>query len=127
MEITSNTVAEKEIIATAHKLTDFMIAQDIDSINAILDERFVLTHITGYQQPKAEWLEEIRSESMKYYGYEMVSTSVKMEGNKATFIGRNRLDARIWGTRNTWNLQQIMTLGKQGNKWIIMKSVASIF
>lgn len=118
---------EKEVKATAHRLTDLMIERDIEAINDILDEDFTLTHITGYLQPKEEWLGEIEQESMKYYNYEIVSEKVEINGNRATFTGRNILDARIWGTRNRWRLQQVMTLEKRDDKWIILNSVASVF
>lgn len=64
---------------------------------------------------------------MKYYGYEEVSKSVKINGDKAEFVGRNRLDARIWGSRNVWNLQQTMQLEKRNGEWIILNSVAKTF
>ncbi len=118
---------EQEVIATARRLTDLMIARNSKEINTLLADDFTLTHITGRVQSKAEWLKEIEQETMKYYGYEEVSVSVKMDGNRAVLTGRNRLDARIWGSRNTWNLQQVMTLEKRNGKWVILNSVASTF
>ena len=78
-------------------------------------------------QSKNEWFSEIESEQMKYYSYKEVKTTVKINGDKATFIGQNILDARIWGTRNNWRLQQVMKLEKRDGKWIILKSVATTF
>ena len=51
----------------------------------------------------------------------------KLDGNKAQVIQQNKLDARIWGTRKNWHLQQIFQLEKRNENWIIMSSVASIF
>jgi hypothetical protein len=64
---------------------------------------------------------------MKYYSYQEIKTSVKIAGDKATFIGQNILDTRIWGSRNNWRLQQTMLLEKQNGKWMILKSVATTF
>jgi hypothetical protein len=64
---------------------------------------------------------------MKYYSLKEVKTTLKIDGNKATFIGQNLLDARIWGSRNNWQLQQTMELEKRNGKWIILKSVATTF
>ena len=118
---------QQEVANTIRTLTLLMIERNINELETLLDNNFTLTHITGYVQPKTEWLEEIRTESMKYYGYEEVQMSVKTDGNKATVTNRNLLDARIWGNRNKWRLQQVVTLEKRGNKWIILKSVASTF
>ncbi len=64
---------------------------------------------------------------MKYYSYAEVKTAVKINGDKATFVDQNLLDAQIWGTRNKWRLQQKMDLEKQNGKWTILKSVATTF
>ena len=116
-----------EILQLTRKLTQLMIEQDLKGLSEILDTHFTLTHITGYVQPKDEWFSDIESERMKYYSYNEVHTSVEIEGDRATFVGQNLLDARIWGTRNTWRLQQTMQLEKRNGKWIIMKSVATTF
>ncbi len=118
---------ELEVFAITRQLTNLMIDRNIFELNKILDPHFTLTHITGYVQSKAEWLSEIESERMKYYGYEELKTSVKMEGNKGTFVGQNILDARIYGTRNKWRLQQKIQFEKRNEKWIILQSVATTF
>lgn len=127
MNTTTSSEDSAQVIAVTRKLTDLMIERNIAEMDKIVDQNFTLTHITGYKQPKAEWFAEIESESMKYYGYEEVSTSVKIDGNRAEFIGRNRLNARIWGSRNIWRLQQKMQLEKREGQWIILNSVATTF
>lgn len=124
MEIESN---ETQILQVTRQLTELMIKRDTATINKIVAADFTLTHITGYVQSRAEWFAEIESEGMKYYSYKEVNTSVKINGDKATFVGQNLLDARIWGTRNNWRLQQTMYLAKLGERWIILKSVATTF
>ncbi|WP_241775028.1 nuclear transport factor 2 family protein [Chryseobacterium sp. ERMR1:04] len=116
-----------QILTVTQTLTELMIEKDIAGINKIVDVDFTLTHITGYVQSKKDWFTEIESEQMKYYSYTEVKTSVSITADKATFVGQNLLDARIWGTRNTWRLQQTMQLEKRNGKWIILKSVATIF
>lgn len=116
-----------KITEIVQNLTDYMVQRDVEKIDEILDDDFTLTHITGYIQPKEEWLGEIKKETMKYYTYEKVKESVKIDGNKATFLSQNILDARIWGTRNRWRLQQIFQLEKRNGRWLITSSVASLF
>ncbi|SHK13899.1 protein of unknown function [Chryseobacterium polytrichastri] len=116
-----------QILTVTQTLTELMIEKDIIGINKIVDVDFTLTHITGYVQSKKDWFTEIESEQMKYYSYTEVKTSVSITADKATFVGQNLLDARIWGTRNTWRLQQTIQLEKRNGKWIILKSVATIF
>lgn len=119
--------SKSQVIAVTRQLTQLMIERDTAGLDKILDAHFTLTHITGYVQSRDEWFSEITSERMKYYSYKEVKTSVEITGNRATFTGQNMLDARIWGSRNNWRLQQIMQLEKRNGKWIILESVATTF
>ncbi|SHM06781.1 nuclear transport factor 2 family protein [Flavobacterium saccharophilum] len=127
MEADKIAIEKSQILAVTRQFTKLMIDRDITGLNKIVDLNFTLTHITGYVQSKEEWFSEIDKESMKYYSYEEVKTAVTIDGDKAIFTGQNLLDARIWGTRNNWRLQQTMNLEKRNGNWIILKSVASVF
>ncbi len=116
-----------QIIDLTRQVTQLMIEKNTAALTKILDAQFTLTHITGFVQKKEEWFAEIESERMKYYSYKEVKITVTINGNSATFIGQNILDARIWGTRNIWRLQQTMQLEKRNGNWIILKSVATTF
>jgi hypothetical protein len=116
-----------QVIAITRRLTQWMIDRNIAKMDTILAAGFTLTHITGYVQPKKEWFSEIESERMKYYSAKDVKSSVEIDGDEATFVGQQLLDARIWGTRNTWRLQQTMKLQKWNGEWIILKSIATTF
>ncbi len=118
---------KSQVLDVTRQLTELMIDKNTTAIDKIVDANFTLTHITGYVQPKEEWFSEIESERMKYYSYKEVKITVKIDGDKAIFVGQNLLDARIWGTRNNWRLQQTMQLEKRNGKWIILKSVATTF
>jgi hypothetical protein len=118
---------KSQVLDVTRKLTELMIDKNTTAIDKIVDANFTLTHITGYVQPKEEWFSEIESERMKYYSYKEVKITVKIDEGKAIFVGQNLLDARIWGTRNNWCLQQTMQLEKRNGKWIILKSVATTF
>jgi len=89
MENQTNNTEELQIIEVTRQLTDLMIDKNTKAINKIVDADFTLTHITGYVQSKNEWFSEIESERMKYYSYQEVKTSVKIDGSKAIFVGQN--------------------------------------
>lgn len=127
MEILKIKDEKSKIITVSRQLTQMMIEKDTAGIEKIVDADFTLTHITGFVQTKKDWLAEIETESMKYYSYQEVKTSVEINDDKAIFIGQNLLDARIWGTRNNCRLQQTMQFEKRNGDWIILKSVAKIF
>ena len=118
---------EAQVLAVVRQLAQLMIKRDTAAMNQILDEKYTLTHMTGYVQPKNEWFDEVMKESMKYYSAKEVAHSVAVNGDKAAVTMQNLVDARIYGSRNTWRLQQKLELEKRAGKWIILKSVASTF
>ncbi|WAC12348.1 nuclear transport factor 2 family protein [Dyadobacter pollutisoli] len=93
------------VLDTVRQLAQLMIARDTVAMNNILDEHYTLTHMTGYLQSKSEWFGEVQKETMKYYSAQEVNHSVKFTGNQVEVTVQNRVDARIWGSRNTWRLQ----------------------
>ena len=127
MEDYEKDINKTEVLTVTQQLTQLMIDRNTAAIDNIVDSLFTLTHITGYVQSKNEWFSEIETERMKYYSCKEVKTYIEINGDKATFIGQNMLDARIWGSRNNWRLQQTMQLEKRNGQWIIMKSVATTF
>jgi hypothetical protein len=127
METQKNDDSSSQVLDAARALTKLMIEKNTTGMDKILDVNFTLTHITGHVQSKKDWYAEIQSEQMKYYSYKEVKNSVKIDGDKATFVGQNLLDARIWGTRNNWRLQQTMQMERRDGKWVILKSVATTF
>lgn len=118
---------ESKVLTVIRQLATLMIARDTVAMNIVLDEHYTLTHITGYVQPKAEWFAEVARESMKYYSAKEVNHSIKINGNRADVMVQNMVDARIWGSRNTWRLQQTMQLEKRNGNWIILNSIATTF
>jgi hypothetical protein len=64
---------------------------------------------------------------MKYYSAKEVDHNINVNGNTADVTIRNMIDARIWGSRNTWRLQQKIKLEKRNGHWIILHAVASTF
>lgn len=123
-----NTVHDTvEVYNVVKKLADLMIARDTAAMTDILDKGFTLTHITGYVQPRSEWLNEVAKETMKYYVAKEVDHTIDINGHTADVTVRNMVDARIRGSRNTWRLQQKMRLEKRNGNWVILFSVASTF
>lgn len=65
-----------------------MVEGDTDSLDALLGEDFTLTHMTGYVQPKWEWLAQIRDGHFDYHNVEEKDVAVEAEGGTAHLVGR---------------------------------------
>ena len=96
-------------------LCDAMVAADTKAIDALLTDYCVLTHMTGYPQPKVEWLGDIANGAMRYHSHEVVSVQPDTIAGFPVVRGRTRTTATLWGGRGTWNLQIVGYVVPDGN------------
>jgi hypothetical protein len=102
-----------------------MVAGDAEALGALLADVFTLVHMTGYRQPKVEWLADVRSGAMTYHSMEDVDVSVDVSGDAPEVTARTRTAATIWGASGTWPLQLRITFKRAGSSWIAAGTVAS--
>jgi Domain of unknown function (DUF4440) len=102
-----------------------MIAGDADALGDLLADDFVLVHMTGYRQPKAEWLADVRSGAMSYHAMTDVDVSVDVSGEAPVVTARTRTAATIWGATGTWPLQLRIAFTRDGGAWVAAGTVAS--
>lgn len=104
-----------------------MLERDTAVLDELLADDYTLTHMTGYEQPKREWLAQIDSGRMRYHSAQPHDTAVEVDGDTAVLVGRDVVDATIWGSRGTWNLQLTTTYQRCGDAWIAVRTVAATF
>ena len=102
-----------------------MVAGDADALGALLADDFTLVHMTGYRQPRAEWLADVRSGAMTYHSMEDVDVSVDVSGDAPVVTARTRTAATIWGASGTWPLQLRISFAHEGTGWVAAETVAS--
>lgn len=74
-----------------------MVERDQATLERILAETMTLTHMTGYVQPRQEWIAQIMDGKMKYYSStEERVFDVVVEGDQASLVGQNRVKASVW-------------------------------
>ena len=102
-----------------------MVAGDADALSALLAPGFTLTHMTGYRQPGAEWLADVRSGAMTYHAVEDVEVVVDVDDATPVLTARSRTEATIWGTYGTWPLRLRIRFTRVGGSWLAAGTVAS--
>lgn len=123
-----SSATEKQLIVAYRQMYDFMLTADTSSLKSLLTEGFSLVHITGYEQPRDEWLAHIANGRMRYFSAEEVDvTVVKVEGHLATLRGRNRVRASIWGTQGTWPLQLDIDFTLINGRWLMQHASGSTY
>lgn len=116
------------IHALYHSVYRFMIARDVERLGALLDGSFVLVHMTGHRQSKAEFLRCVADETLDYYDELEQSCPVHVDGDAAQLVGKSLVEASPFGARrSTWKLRQEINLKRCDGCWLMTKAVASMY
>lgn len=98
---------------------------DTDALDDLLADGCTLTHITGYVQPKQEWLAQMRAGQFDYHDIVEKDLNIEVRGDTAHLVGRLVTDATVYGTRGDWPLQLSMDYAHVNGAWIVLGSAAT--
>ena len=105
-----------------------MVEKDTATLDRVHTPEFVLIHMTGMRQTKADYLQAIADGTLNYYSAENERMDVTVDGDHATLIGRSRVTAAVFGGgRHTWRLQLSFRLAKRDGQWLFTESRASTY
>lgn len=102
-----------------------MIDKDGTTLNRLLDDSFVLVHMTGMRQNKQAFIQAVENGTLNYYTEELVDAVVTERDALVTLQGKSIVSAAVFGGgKHTWHLQlDIKFINKGG--WLITEAVAS--
>ena len=120
---------DKELVKNAYKkMYEGMIAKDEKILDEILDDSFVLVHMTGMKQSKDTFIKAVMNGTLNYFSSEHEHMPVEISGDTAVLIGQSYVAAAVFGGgRSNWHLQQKCSLKKINGEWKITRSVASTY
>lgn len=96
-----------------------MINGDIDTLRALSMPNSHAGHITGYDQPREEWFEQIESGYFDYHTIDNHSIHVTLTGqDTARLMARSTIDVTIGGAHGTWQLESTARYGRQEGRWL---------
>ncbi|MEV7761997.1 nuclear transport factor 2 family protein [Curtobacterium flaccumfaciens] len=118
---------EIAILQLNQELLKALVDADAGALDELLAPDFVAEHITGRQQSRHDWLEQVDNGRMEYHDVEEESAVLHVDGETATLTTRNRVDATVWGARNRWPLESTTTYTRTGDGWTITRSAAATY
>ncbi|MBQ8054795.1 MAG: nuclear transport factor 2 family protein [Lachnospiraceae bacterium] len=118
----------EEIRQVYIRMYDGMISKDERILDEVLDDSFVLVHMTGMRQPKQAFIKAVLNGTLNYFSAEHENLPVEISGDTAVLIGQSYVAAAVFGGgRSSWHLQQKCSLKKTDGVWKITRSVASTY
>ena len=118
----------KELEELYNLMWKYLLTKNIEELDKMHADDFVLVHMTGMNQPKSEYLECVRDGRLSYFSAEVENISVEVNGNAGKLIGQSRVNAVVFGgSRNTWRLQLAFDVEKINGKWILKFAKASTY
>lgn len=118
----------EEIRQAYIRMYEGMISKDERILDEVLDESFVLVHMTGMRQPKQAFIKAVLNGTLNYFSAEHENMPVEISGDTAVLTGQSYVAAAVFGGgRSNWHLQQKCSLKKTDGVWKIIRSVASTY
>lgn len=122
-------MSDKELLRKLYiDLCDASINKDLDKLNEILSDDYILVHMTGMKQSKEDYIESVKSGELAYYESNHESIEININGEEATIIGKTKTLASPFGSsKSWWNLRQDLKAKKINGKWMLTFSKASSY
>ena len=103
-----------------------MIDKNGTALNELLDNSFVLVHMTGMRQNKREFIRAVETGTLNYFSEDLQEARTTVHKDYVQFIGKSIVDAAVFGGgRHTWHLQLDVKYIFAGYDWLISEAVAS--
>lgn len=119
---------EREIQNVYIRMYDGMIAKDETLLREVLDDGFVLIHMTGMRQSRETFIKAVLDGTLNYFSAEHENMPVEISGDTAVLTGQSYVAAAVFGgSRSNWHLQQKCSLKKTDGGWKITRSAASTY
>ena len=91
---------DKVMIISAYKqMYDGMINKNESILSEVLDDSFVLVHMTGMHQSKKEFIEAVKNGTLNYYSVEHENLPVEINDDTAVLTGKSYVTAAVFGGR----------------------------
>jgi hypothetical protein len=120
---------ETEVLADRYlKLYDGMTTKNKTLLDEVLDDSFVLAHMTGLRQSKKAFIAAVEDGTLNYFSAQHRSVQATVQQGKASLVGQSFVRAAVFGGgQHTWRLQLSCKLVQKDGTWRITEARASTY
>ena len=119
---------KEQIEACYRQMYRGMVEKERGLLSEVLDDTFVLVHMTGMRQSKEAFIRAVENGTLNYYSVNHQRIDVETHGDTAELVGQSVVNAAVFGGgRNTWHLQLRLKLIRADGTWKITEAKASTY
>jgi len=112
---------EREVIDKLIQLQEALMFKNIEKLDKLFDDSFVLIRGSGRKESKEEFLTDIQDDVLHYRESKIEVPSIKVSDEKASIITVVDLRTCLLGVQSIWNLDSKFTLKKIDGDWYFVK------
>ena len=121
-------MSKEQVENCYRKMYQGMIEKDRKILSEVLDNDFVLKHMTGMRQSKEAFIRAVEDGTLNYFSADHQRIEIEMHDDMAQLSGQSVVTAAVFGGgRHTWRLQLNLKLIRNANGWSIKEVCASTF
>lgn len=105
-----------------------MIDKDRSILSEVLDDGFVLIHMTGMRQSKEAFIRAVEDGTLNYFSASHQNMETEIHGETAQLTGHSVVNAAVFGGgQHTWRLQLKIRLVQKDHVWRMLEAKASTY
>lgn len=112
---------EREVMDRLIQLQEALMSKDLDKLDKLFDDSFVLIRGSGRKESKEEFLTDIEEDVLHYRESKIEIPYIKVSETKASIKTTVDLRTCLLGVQSIWNLDSKFELKKTDDKWYFVK------
>lgn len=120
VDVDALSAEQKEVLYCRARYCEAMTEIDTDTMRELMAEDLMLTHMSGKQQTREEYLADVASEELRYYQIGIESPVIEVSGNQAILTSTSALTANAYGAKGTFRMEGTSHYEKRDGKWIMI-------
>ena len=122
-------MSDREMVENCYRqMYRGMVLKNRSFLLEVLDDSFVLVHMTGMRQAKEAFIRAVEDGTLNYFSANHQQINAGIHGDTAELVGQSRVRAAVFGGgQHTWRLQLRLKLIRAGDTWKITEAKASTY
>ena len=118
IDLSELTLEEQSVLYQQARYCQAMTDADIQTMAEITADDMIFTHMSGRQQTRDEYFNDISEGNLRYYTIGIENPEININGDYASVSYTSVLNANAYGARGTYHIDGVHWYKKIGNTWI---------